>query len=143
MSQFVEFKRTGILSQVEQKYLGLPKTWQGEASCSQGKLWDKEERSAQSLQVSNWAEGEVSARAPRLNWGSLFIPSLTDCFVNFLRPFLSPCSRALSPSLSSRRHFFYSLGLPGGRTTLQAQLGCLPPPMSKCFSFFTWDPPEG
>lgn len=59
------------------------------------------ERSAQSLQVSNWAEGEVSARAPRLSWGSLFIPSLTDCFVNFLRPFLSPCSRALSPSLSS------------------------------------------
>lgn len=44
MSQFVEFKRTGILSQVEQKYLGLPKTRQGEASCSQGKLWDKEER---------------------------------------------------------------------------------------------------
>lgn len=44
MSQSVEFKRTGVLSQVEQKYLGLPKTQPGEASRSQGKLWDKEER---------------------------------------------------------------------------------------------------
>lgn len=67
MSQSVEFKRTGVLSQVEQKYLGLPKTQPGEASRSQGKLWDKGERSAQSLQVSNWGEGEVSARAPQLS----------------------------------------------------------------------------
>lgn len=72
-------REAGILGQVEQKYLGLPKTWQGETSCSQGKLWDKGRGQLRVCRFLCWAEGEVSARPLAQLEAPFSSFSLTDC----------------------------------------------------------------